>query len=811
MGMRTLRIPVLVALGIVGLAGSAAAAPGRHRPEKAGRIFRIDCIEPRVAVPGDRVTISDNSLNPGQMRITVGNVPAVIVSARGRRATFIVPAVPAGRAVVRASNPGGRTGLAILRIRSSVTAGGKGTVTAPIGSGGGILQTTQAGRRYTLSVPDGALAQSVTVSMTPVTAIGGFPFSGGLVAAVRFAPDGLQFLQPVTLTIEGVSPPASNTPEPQALVGFSVDGTATKYTLLPSQIDGSLIRVTVSHFSSAGIANASIADFERIVRPILNSLPANVSPQVVESLVGQLNLWLERFGMPLCAQTTLCHDIFDIGIRSLQAELLAAVARMNGHIAAHEPFLAFNDIGTVVALFVQLVEVETIAAAGLVDGFAVTVSLDPLKSPLSALIALAKSEAEETPTVGLFNLLGGLHAVASELALDDLVGEAGAALLSALHTLLNDGDRTCVEDPDQGEALLNIVRTGNGFDVLVYAEGLEPGIQARFDDTWSACRIRVSPDPGTVAVFEDLQFGGQAVGLASSMLAWALEHASGQATIDSTGLFSNANVTGGLIVVATSQADPARRRRVRLTVVPVEVKVSPQTATITTAQSHLFTATVTGPRNQAVTWSATGGSIDSTGLFQSTSVGTFTVRATSVLNDSLFGEATVVVKEPELRVFLGTLTYFQSARPGDGGGESLTLEVWASLDDPNGFPVVEAVGGPADALITHPDYCSPIYEFHGQAVFGEFLANDSGLPGDLSMKVGATGTVTGSGPVLDPGSGNYVCRSGSQQSSAYMPSLYLIGTFVRSGGEIVAIDFFRSYTWADGTTVTSTGRLVLLR
>jgi hypothetical protein len=79
------------------------------------------------------------------------------------------------------------------------------------------------------------------------------------------------------------------------------------------------------------------------------------------------------------------------------------------------------------------------------------------------------------------------------------------------------------------------------------------------------------------------------------------------------------------------------------------------------------------------------------------------------------------------------------------------------------------------------------------------------------MKVGATGTVTGSGPVLDPGSGNYVCRAGSHESSAYMPSLYLIGTFVRSGGEIVAIDFNRSYTWPSGHTVTSTGRLQLLR
>ena len=62
-----------------------------------------------------------------------------------------------------------------------------------------------------------------------------------------------------------------------------------------------------------------------------------------------------------------------------------------------------------------------------------------------------------------------------------------------------------------------------------------------------------------------------------------------------------------------------------------------------------FAATVTGANDPNVTWSVSGGgTIDATtGLFTAGSTaGTFTVRATSVVDAGVFGEATVTVEVP---------------------------------------------------------------------------------------------------------------------------------------------------------------------
>lgn len=56
------------------------------------------------------------------------------------------------------------------------------------------------GTRYTLEVPAGALQEETEVTMTPVLSAKGLPFSGGLVVVVRFAPEGLTFLTPASLT-----------------------------------------------------------------------------------------------------------------------------------------------------------------------------------------------------------------------------------------------------------------------------------------------------------------------------------------------------------------------------------------------------------------------------------------------------------------------------------------------------------------------------------------------------------------------------------------------------------------------------------
>ena len=64
---------------------------------------------------------------------------------------------------------------------------------------------------------------------------------------------------------------------------------------------------------------------------------------------------------------------------------------------------------------------------------------------------------------------------------------------------------------------------------------------------------------------------------------------------------------------------------------PVGVTISPTTATVLTNGTQQFTATVTNASNTSVTWTATGGTVSSSGLYTAgATTGSFTVKATSV-------------------------------------------------------------------------------------------------------------------------------------------------------------------------------------
>src|SRR5712692_11166785 len=78
----------------------------------------------------------------------------------------------------------------------------------------------------------------------------------------------------------------------------------------------------------------------------------------------------------------------------------------------------------------------------------------------------------------------------------------------------------------------------------------------------------------------------------------------------------------------------------------VQVAIAPTSATVASGGTQPFTATVTGSTSTSVTWSATAGSISSSGLFTAPTVSantTVTVKATSVADPTKYGTATVTV------------------------------------------------------------------------------------------------------------------------------------------------------------------------
>jgi hypothetical protein len=91
--------------------------------------------------------------------------------------------------------------------QSSVGLDENRTVQAAVPDAGGVITATAAdGALFTLEIPAGALVTDTQILLTPVAAIDGQLLGGSAGAAVQLEPDGLQFLLPVTLTIQTTAP-----------------------------------------------------------------------------------------------------------------------------------------------------------------------------------------------------------------------------------------------------------------------------------------------------------------------------------------------------------------------------------------------------------------------------------------------------------------------------------------------------------------------------------------------------------------------------------------------------------------------------
>jgi hypothetical protein len=104
----------------------------------------------------------------------------------------------------------------------------------------------------------------------------------------------------------------------------------------------------------------------------------------------------------------------------------------------------------------------------------------------------------------------------------------------------------------------------------------------------------------------------------------------------------------------------------------VVVTVTPATATVASGASTQFTALVTNTSNVSVTWSASLGTISSTGLYQAPTVTaktTATVTATSVADTTKSATASVTVTPPPVSI---TTTSLSSATAGAAYSSTLT-------------------------------------------------------------------------------------------------------------------------------------------
>jgi phosphoesterase family protein len=166
----------------------------------------------------------------------------------------------------------------------------------------------------------------------------------------------------------------------------------------------------------------------------------------------------------------------------------------------------------------------------------------------------------------------------------------------------------------------------------------------------------VSPvcTPPTIAVSASSQCNATVKGTGSFSSAVTWSASSG--TVNASGVFTAPASAGTATLTATSTQDPTKSATTSITVqsssppssstiTSVQVACTPSTvSTSATSQCHA-TVKGTGNYSSAVTWSASEGAINASGLFTApATIGAATVTATSVQNTAQAGHATITVQ-----------------------------------------------------------------------------------------------------------------------------------------------------------------------
>lgn len=125
--------------------------------------------------------------------------------------------------------------------------------------GGDVSARLENGTRVILRIPPGALLQSTEITVTPIDAIDGLPFAGGLAGAVRVTPDDTPLLGLAVLRFESRQPGPSGT----GAAGFAIRGEREFHLypflrlLDPRQGPGLRVELRLARFGTYGVALAT--------------------------------------------------------------------------------------------------------------------------------------------------------------------------------------------------------------------------------------------------------------------------------------------------------------------------------------------------------------------------------------------------------------------------------------------------------------------------------------------------------------------------------------------------------------------------
>jgi hypothetical protein len=158
--------------------------------------------------------------------------------------------------------------------------------------------------------------------------------------------------------------------------------------------------------------------------------------------------------------------------------------------------------------------------------------------------------------------------------------------------------------------------------------------------------LTVSPNSASLRAGQQTQFTTTVSGTTNTAVTWT---ASG-GTVTSGGQYTAPSSAGTYTVTATSVADATKFASAVVTVsqpTQVSISVSPVTTSLQSGGQQQFKASVSGTSNTGVAWSASGGTVTTSGLYTApSSAGTYAVTATSVADATKFISAVVTVSQP---------------------------------------------------------------------------------------------------------------------------------------------------------------------
>jgi trimeric autotransporter adhesin len=155
--------------------------------------------------------------------------------------------------------------------------------------------------------------------------------------------------------------------------------------------------------------------------------------------------------------------------------------------------------------------------------------------------------------------------------------------------------------------------------------------------------VGVSPTSASIQTGGQQQFSASVSGTTNTAVTWT---ASG-GSVSSNGLYTAPSSGGTYTVTATSAADTSKSASATVTVSqPIAVSLSPTSVNLQTGGQQQFSASVSGTTNTAVTWTTSGGTVSTSGLYTApSSGGTYTVTATSAADTSKSASATITVSQ----------------------------------------------------------------------------------------------------------------------------------------------------------------------